>query len=295
MVNMKKGRLIMKKFQKAGSLIITAALVSTLVLGCSSKSDTGKSDSTKEGQKTEQSKKDGGKDKTKLLVAAASSLEYSYKDELIPMFEKANPDIEVEGTYDSSGKLQTQIEEGIGADIFMSAAMKQMNTLVDENLVDKDSVVKLLENKIVLITAKDSPLGLKNFKDITKAKTIAIGDPDSVPVGQYSKEALTNLGLWNEVSAKASLGTNVTEVLNWVAEGSADAGIVYATDAATTDKVKVVAEAPAGSLAENAIYPVGIVSASKHKDAAKKFVDFLQSDKAIAVFEKYGFIQNKEK
>ena len=83
------------------------------------------------------------------------------------------------------------------------------------------------------------------------------------------------------------------EVLNWVAEGSAEAGIVYATDAATTDKVKVVAEAPEGSIAEKAIYPVGVVSASAQKEAAEKFVDFLQSDKAIAVFEKYGFIQNK--
>lgn len=283
----------MRKFQKVGSFILTAALVSTLVLGCSSKGNDSKTDSGSDGKKTEQSKKDDTKDKTKLLIAAASSLEYSYKDELIPMFEKENPDIEVEGTYDSSGKLQTQIEEGIGADIFMSAAMKQMNALEDKNLVDKDSVVKLLENKIVLITSKDSSLDLKDFKDITKAKTIAIGDPDSVPVGQYSKEALTNLGLWDEVSKKASLGTNVTEVLNWVAEGSADAGIVYATDAATTDKVKVVAEAPQGSLKENAIYPVGIVSASTHKEAAKKFVDFLQSDKAIAVFEKYGFIKNK--
>lgn len=282
----------MKKFQKVGSLIVTAALVSTLALGCSAKADNSKKDSSKDKPKTEQAKTGDSKDETKLLVAAASSLEYSYK-ELIPMFEKANPGITVEGTYDSSGKLQTQIEEGIGADVFMSAAMKQMSTLVDKNLVDKDSVVKLLENKIVLITSKDSSLDLKDFKDITKAKTIAIGDPGSVPVGQYSKEALTNLGLWDAVSAKASFGTNVTEVLNWVAEGSADAGIVYATDAATTDKVKVVAEAPAGSLKENAIYPVGIVSASKNKEAAKKFVDFLQSDKAIAVFEKYGFIKNK--
>ena len=113
-------------------------------------------------------------------------------------------------------------------------------------------------------------------------------------MGQYSEEALTNLGLWEEVSAKASFGTNVTEVLNWVAEGSADAGIVYATDAATTDKVKVVAEAPAESLAEPAIYPVGVVTASANKEAAQKFVEFLQSEEAIKVFEEYGFIQYNE-
>ena len=228
-----------------------------------------------------------------ILAAAAASLKYSFDEELIPMFQDRYPWITVEGTYDSSGKLQTQIEEGMEADVFMSAAMKQMQDMEAGGYVDEADEVKLLENKIVLITSADSALDLKEFTDITKAESIAIGDPASVPVGQYSQEALTSLGIWDEVSAKASLGTNVTEVLNWVAEGSAEAGIVYATDAATTDKVKVVTEAPEGSLAEKAISPVGVVSASTQKEAAQKFVDFLQSDKAIAVFEKYGFIQNK--
>lgn len=284
----------MKKFKRAGSVFLMAVMMGVLVFGCSSNEEEKRADA-KDGAKTEvqDAEDEGAEEPAKLLVAAAASLEYSYEDELIPMFEEENPNITVEGTYDSSGKLQTQIEEGIEADVFMSAAMKQMNALVDEDLVDKDSVVKLLENKIVLIASADSVLDLQEFTDITKAGSIAIGDPASVPVGQYSQEALTSLGIWDEVSAKASLGTNVTEVLNWVAEGSAEAGIVYATDAATTDKVKVVAEAPEGSLAENAIYPVGVVSASAQKEAAEKFVDFLQSDKAIAVFEKYGFIQNK--
>jgi len=131
------------------------------------------------------------------------------------------------------------------------------------------------------------------FEDIANADMIAIGDPESVPAGQYAKEALTSLGLWDAVDAKSTKGTNVTEVLNWVAEGSADAGIVYATDAATTDKVQVIAEAPEGSLAAKVIYPVGIVTASENKEAAQKFVQFLQSDEAIAVFEKYGFSANE--
>ena len=228
-----------------------------------------------------------------ILVAAAASLEYSYKDELIPMFTEKYPWITVEGTYDSSGKLQTQIEEGLEADVFMSAATKQMNALKDESLVDADSIVDLLENKIVLIAPAGSEPAAKSFETVTDAATIAVGDPESVPVGQYSKEAFTNLGNWDAVSAKASLGTNVTEVLNWVAEGSADVGVVYATDAATTDKVQVVAEAPEGSLEKKVVYPVGIVSASQHKDAARLFVEFLQSDEALAVFEEYGFTPNK--
>ena len=209
------------------------------------------------------------------------------------MFEKANPGIKVEATYDSSGKLQTQIEEGLDADVFMSAAVKQMNALKDEEMVDADSIVDLLENKIVLIVPEGMEAKVTGFEDITNADTIAVGDPESVPAGQYAKEALTSLGTWDQVEAKSTKGTNVTEVLNWVAEGSADAGIVYATDAATTENVKVIAEAPEGSLSAKVIYPVGIVSASTKKEAAQKFVDFLQSEEAIQVFESYGFSENK--
>ncbi|MGL5437884.1 MAG: molybdate ABC transporter substrate-binding protein [Lachnospiraceae bacterium] len=227
-----------------------------------------------------------------ILVAAAASLKYSYEEELIPMFEAANPGIKVEATFDSSGKLQTQIEEGLGADVFMSAANKQMTALQEQNMIDADSVVDLLENKIVLIVPEGMEAKVTGFEDITNADTIAVGDPESVPAGQYAKEALTSLGIWDEVEAKSTKGTNVTEVLNWVAEGSADAGIVYATDAATTDKVVVIAEAPEGSLEQKVIYPVGIVSESENKEAAQKFVEFLQTGEALAVFEKYGFSAN---
>lgn len=282
--------------RKIVSLLLVSAMTAVLAAGCgSSKENADASDSSQsetEADTQEEGQEESGEDeKTEILVAASASLEYAYEDELIPMFEEQNPDITVSGTYDSSGKLQTQIEEGMEADVFMSAATKQMDALTEEGMIEEDSVTDLLENKIVLITSADSQLELSSFEDITKADTIVIGDPASVPVGQYSEEALTNLGLWDQVLAKASLGTNVTEVLNWVAEGSAQAGIVYATDAATTDKVKVVAEAPEDSLAEPAIYPVGIVSASENKEAAEKFVKFLKSDEAIQIFEDYGFIK----
>jgi len=228
-----------------------------------------------------------------ILIAAASSLEYSLSNELIPLFEKEYPGIKVEGTYDSSGKLQTQIEEGLEADIFMPASTRQMMSLEEKNLIDADSVIKLIENKIVLITHAENMDKLTKFGDIINSKTVALGDPESVPIGQYAKEALTTIGIWEEIKAKASFGTNVTEVLNWVAEGSADAGIVYSTDAATTDRVVVIAEAPEGSLSEKVIYPVGIVMASAKKEAAKKFIKFLESYEATGIFEKYGFLENR--
>ena len=271
------------KISRLLAVSMSVCLLAAGVTGCSSSQE----DSADQTAEENTSETEG--EETEILVAAAASLEYAYEEELIPMFEEENPGVTVKGTYDSSGKLQTQIEEGLEADVFMSAATQQMDALTEEGFIDGDSVKDLLENQIVLITTAENELGLAEFTDITKADTIAIGDPASVPAGQYAQEALTSLGIWDEVLAKSSLGTNVTEVLNWVAEGSAQAGIVYATDAATTDNVKVIAQAPEGSLAEPAIYPVGLVSASAHQEEAQAFLDFLQSDEAMAVFEAYGF------
>ena len=226
-----------------------------------------------------------------ILVAAAASLKNAYEDKLIPMFEEQYPGVTVEGTYDSSGKLQTQIEEGLEADVFMSAATKQMKALDEEGMIASDTIVNLLENKIVLIVPTGSDSKIDSFEKIGDAASIALGDPESVPAGQYAKEALTNLNVWDSIQDKVSFGTNVTEVLNQVAEASADAGIVYATDAASkADQVTVVAEAPEGSLEKKVIYPVAVVKATAHEDAAKAFVDFLQTPEAIAVFESYGFV-----
>ena len=214
------------------------------------------------------------------------------EDKLIPMFQEKYPNIKVQGTYDSSGKLQSQIQEGADIDVFMSAAIKQMKELNEKGLISENSIVELLENKVVLITPKENDKGIKTFEDIVKSDKIAIGDPASVPAGQYAKELFENLKLWEVVSSKASLGTNVTEVLTWVAEGSADAGVVYSTDAASNNKVEVVAEAKEETVAK-VIYPIGIIKSTKNNDSAKAFTDFLQSDEVIKVFETYGFTSNK--
>lgn len=144
-------------------------------------------------------------EEVKLLIAAAASLEYSMEEKLIPLFEEQNPGVKVEGSYDSSGKLQTQIEEGMEADLFFSAATKQMDVLTEEGYMKEDSEADLLENKIVAIVPKDSTLELNSFEDLANAETVALGDPDSVPAGQYAKEALTSLNLWDEVSGKGKL------------------------------------------------------------------------------------------
>lgn len=233
-------------------------------------------------------------EETEILVAAAASLKNAYEEELIPMFQDKYPGVTVKGTYDSSGKLQTQIEEGLEADVFMSAATKQMTALDEEGMIASDTITNLLENKIVLIVPTGSDSKLAKFEDIENAESIALGDPASVPAGQYAEEALTNLGIWDKIQDKVSLGTNVTEVLNQVAAASADAGIVYATDAASmADKVEVVAEAPEGSLAKKVIYPVAVVKNTAHEEQAKNFVEFLKTDEAMKVFEAYGFTKGE--
>ena len=288
--------------KKSFAVVMAAMMAAGMMTGCSSKpqettaaateAETTAEETTAaetEAESKEEAKADLGEQS--ILVAAAASLKNAYEDKLIPMFEEQYPGVTVEGTYDSSGKLQTQIEEGLEADVFMSAATKQMKALDEEGMIASDSIVNLLENKIVLIVPAGSDSKIDSFEKIGDAASIALGDPESVPAGQYAKEALTNLNVWDSIQDKVSFGTNVTEVLNQVAAASADAGIVYATDAASkADQVTVVAEAPEGSLEKKVIYPVAVVKATTHEDAAKAFVDFLQTPEAIAVFESYGFV-----
>ena len=264
----------MKKF-----LVLAMSLMTMIVLGCGGTSN--KVAAPAKEVKTVQ-------------LAAAASLEKVFEQQLIPMFNKKHPEIKIQGVYDASGKLQSQIENGLNADLFISAANKQMQALDKKGYMDSASIKPLLENKLVLIVPTKGESTIKEFKDLAKAKHPAIGDPASVPAGQYAKEALTSLGIWQAVQPKASLGTNVTQVLNWVGEGSADAGLIYATDAALIkDKVRVVAEAPAGTLKKPVIYPIGILKKSSQQAAAKELAAFLTTEAAMQTFEKYGFARVK--
>jgi len=228
-----------------------------------------------------------------LTVAAAASLT-NVTEEIKDLYAEKAPNVTLNFTYGSSGALQTQIEEGAGVDVFFSAATKQMNALTDEDLIDTASRKDLLANEVVLIIPKDSTKDITSFEDLAtdKVSLLAIGDPASVPAGQYAKEVFTALGIWDAISAKATLGTDVTAVLTWVENGEVDCGVVYSTDAASSDKVTVVCDAPADSHSP-IIYPVAIVKASANAEAAADFIDFLSSDEAMQVFAEYGFKANK--
>ena len=166
-----------------------------------------------------------------------------------------------------------------------------MNTIESKDLILKDTRKDILINDIVLIAPNNTTI--TSFNDLTtyKAKQIALGEPKSVPAGQYAEEVFTKLGILGKIKTKAVYAKDVKEVLTWVETGNVDAGVVYATDAKVSNKVKVVATAPSDSH-KSVVYPASVIKSSKNGDAAKDFMNFLISDKAKATFEKYGFKVN---
>ena len=225
-----------------------------------------------------------------LHVAAAASLTDAMK-ELAKAYKAEHPEITLTFNFGSSGALQQAIENGGETDLFFSAAQKQMDALEKSGNLAEGTRRDLLENSVVLIVPADSSLDLKSFADLSKAelKHIALGEPKGVPVGQYAEEILTQLNILEQVKEKAVYGSDVRQVLAWVAAGEADCGVVYATDATIDAKVKVVSKAPEGSH-KPVIYPAAVIKSTKHLEEAKAFLDFAGSGQGRKVFEKYGFI-----
>lgn len=223
-----------------------------------------------------------------LNISAAASLTSAMND-LKAVYEKDNPNVKLVINFGSSGSLQKQIEEGAPVDVFISAGQKQMDALKTGGLLNDSSLVKLLGNELVLVV----PAGktdISSFADLAtdKAVKIGLGEPGSVPAGQYAEEALTSMKLLDQVKPKAVYGKDVKEVLAWVESGNVDAGIVYASDAQGDTKVTVVAAAPADTH-KAILYPAAVIKASKNAAEAQKFLDFLSSSAASDVFKKYGF------
>ncbi len=224
-----------------------------------------------------------------IIVFAAASLT-DVAAELESMYEAEHKDTDLLFSFGSSGALKTQIEEGAPADVFISAAKDHMEDLVGEGLIEEDSSRDLLLNKLVLVVPKDSELDIASFDDLTgdKITIIGMGEPESVPAGKYAMKVLEKMGIYDSIKDKMNYGTDVRQVLTWTEGGEVDCGLVYATDAYTTDDVKIICEAPE-DMADKIIYPEGLTKEGASKERAKDFADFLESDEAMKVFEKYGF------
>ena len=182
--------------------------------------------------------------------------------------------------------MQHQIQNGAPTDLFISAAIEPFETLLDEGLIEEKANSNLLSNELVLIAGKQTEIeGLENLVSVSK---IAIGSPDSVPAGKYAKQSLETLDLWGTIENKLIFAKDVTQVLTYVETGNVEAGLVYATDAKSSSKVRVIDTVP-NDTHEEIIYPAGVISSSKEKEKAKKFYAYLQSDRSLKIFEKYGF------
>lgn len=222
-----------------------------------------------------------------ITVSAAISLKDAL-DEIGEKYEKTHPGTTVRFNYAGSGTLQHQIEQGAPVDVFFSAAENQMDELASEGLIDKGTRRDIVANSLVLIAPADSN-SVKSFQDLLKptVKIIAVGEPSTVPAGLYAQQTLEHLGLLAKIKSKLVFAKDVRQVLTYVETGNADAGLVYATDAKISSKVRVVATAGASSH-EPILYPAAMLKGSKNM-AAREFLNYLGGPEARAVFEKFGF------
>lgn len=216
-----------------------------------------------------------------LTLSAAASLHPAI-DQAVAKFNGAK----VVCNFGASGSLARQIVNGAPTDVFISAGPKPMADLETRGLLLAGARRDLLRNDVVLITTGATGC----FDSLTgpQVKHIAIGEPNSVPAGDYARQVLTRLGLWDPLQPKFVFAQDVRQVLTHVAEGNADAGIVYATDARIEPKVRVACAAPPGSH-DPVVYPMAVVKSTRDADAARALAAFLAGPEARAVFQAHGF------
>lgn len=227
-----------------------------------------------------------------LRISTAPSLKGSF-DEITKLYETKNPQVSLLFNYGPSGALQTQIEQGSPTDIFISQGKPQMDTLEQKGLIKKDSRVNLLGDELVLIVNSNNT-SIKDFTDLTKpeVKSIGIGESQTVPAAKTTKETLQALKLWDTLQPKLVNGKDLNQVMAYVETGNAEAGFVWDTIAKTSSKVKIAAIAPASSH-QPVVLPAAIIAASKNSAAASDFLAYLQSDEAMKIFERFGFVKAK--
>ena len=271
--------------KKAAALVTVLSVCAFSICGCA-------------GSKAREEKKP-----VELIVFAAASMTETM-EEIGKAYMEQNPDIVITYNFDSSGTLKTQIEEGADCDIFISAASKQMNQLditADKeanpdglDLIDPDTRIDLLENKVALVVPEGNPKNINSYDDMIaglKDKTIllAVGNED-VPVGQYTQKIFSYYGLdMDDLDRDGvlSYGSNVKEVTTQVSEAAVDCGVIYSTDAFSAGLT--VADTATEEMCGKVVYPAAVLKGSAHPKEAKAFLDHLKSDGSGRIFESVGF------
>jgi molybdate transport system substrate-binding protein len=224
-----------------------------------------------------------------ITVSAAVSLKDAFT-EIGKLYESKTGNT-VSFNFGASGALQRQIETGAPVDLFASAGERQMDELARKNLIDKSSRRDFARNRIVLVGPKDSKIPLSFFSDLTKdeVKKIAVGNPKTVPAGQYTEQTFNNLNLNEKLAPKLIFAEDVRQVLDYVVRGEVDAGVVYATDARIAgEKVRLIATAEENTH-DPIRYPLAVVKDSAKKKTAREFAELVSGAEGQKILQKYGF------
>lgn len=225
-----------------------------------------------------------------VTVSAAASLTNAFK-EIAENFEAAHPEHQVLLNFAGSGALLQQIAKGAPVDVFASADQVTMDKAQEQGLLADGSRKDFVQNTVVVITPANSQLELNELTDLQQdaLQRLAVSNPDSVPVGRYSKQALVAHNLWDDLAGKLINTQNVRQSLDYVARDEVDAGFVYATDAAVmADKVKVQFTVPLETVVS---YPIAVTKEGSRNELSQQFIDYTFNDESQAVLSKYGFSQ----
>ncbi len=222
-----------------------------------------------------------------LSISAAASLTEAY-GEIKELYE-SEKGVKLTFNFGASGTLQKQIEEGAEVDVFVSAGKKQMDALEEQDLIIKDTRENIYRNELALLVSEENKDQIKSINDLVGTELkISIGTPEIVPAGQYAKDALVYLNIWDQLEPNIVYGKDVSQVLTYVEKGEVAAGIVFSSDSVRA-KQSYLAEILPEESHTPIVYPAAIVASTKNKEAGLEFLQYLRTDKAKGILEKYGF------
>ena len=225
-----------------------------------------------------------------VTLSVAISLKDAVED-LGRQFAAGRPGVTLRYNFGASGDLQKQIEAGAPVDLFLSAATRQMDELEKQNLIVVSSRKAFARNVLAVVKPTDSKVDVVKAEDLLGARVtrVVIGQPKTVPAGQYAEESLRKMGLWDRLQPKLVFSENVRQALDYVARGEVDAGFVYTTDTASRAQGVKEAFRPPEDTYRPVVYPGAVVAAAKQPALAQAYLDLLASRQGQAVLAKYGF------
>ncbi len=269
--------------KKVVSLLLIFVLAFGLY-GCSSGKPDSSIDNNKPGENVSQNE---SSKPVELTISAAASLTEAY-GELKDIYE-SEKGVKLTFNFGASGTLQKQIEEGAEVDVFVSAGKKQMDALEEKDLIIKDTRENIYKNDLALIVPEEYKDKIKSINDLVGTDLkLSIGVPETVPVGQYAKDALEYLKVWDKLEPNIVYDKDVSQVLTYVEKGEVAAGIVFSSDLARA-KQSYLAEVFPEETHKPIVYPAAVITSTKNKEASLDFLEYLRTDKAKEILEKYGF------